>query len=580
MHQGANSINVEHYNPYLRRLGNMSGRSHSLLTAIQLILMGSAVIYAAQSTDNPLYFIILAFLPVYVYFSGFSRLIAGFSWSLVYTAAYSSLYPIAVLVSMLSLFQYVLQSSEEDALAKIVNLILIYTPVYILSPYTLASATAVATLTLVLSFTEYLRLSSFKATISKTFYSTYLGEALRIPLEIYGKGSAVCRIYLNDKQVAHRLIHDRAVIELVVKPAFAGVHEYVIGVLLRDLRGLAKVEHRPLVLKLKVTPRSIVILKKAKLLLLRYIHEVKMPLVLYAKPSVALSQVVVPQTTGSIGLGVERSLGLGELSAGGLGREEGVGVSSSISENRGELIQRWIPRISFNWIIPTRVLERIEHLARSAITGEYIGAREYSPGDHFKMIHWKKSISKGILIVKEFSRGMPPGGGKSSIIIADWDASNPIELDLLIQSTYSAVFTGEAKKMVYLKVPSGGVYVIKGELLDVLSALDSIIAEEGVEARFNYESWARTKIVEGFNNAIENDFIQQLLNYYRAVSTSIIEELEKHGVERGAGFMVIHPRAYSLKYFILAKTLEARGYSSIFLKEVATLKEVEGGLEP
>ncbi|MEM2021362.1 MAG: DUF58 domain-containing protein, partial [Zestosphaera sp.] len=273
-------------------------------------------------------------------------------------------------------------------------------------------------------------------------------------------------------------------------------------------------------------------------------------------------------TTGTGAPGVSEGVSGSVAGEGSLGGGEGAGVE--VVSQYGEVV-----RYRFRWVVPARILEFITRQAAGTVAGDYAGVREYCPGDHPKSIHWKKSLSVGELVVKIFAGEGEGGGGKSSLVIADWDASNPLELDNLIQATYSALLTGGPVKMLYLRLPNGKIYLVKGDLIDVLSALDFVMSSEDVEARFNYDSWVREQarsMTEELKDSVEP--LKSLDLYYRALAESVTEELERQGVPKDSSFFIIHPRAYTIKYTYLAQKLRARGHIATYITKVLQPNEV------
>jgi hypothetical protein len=269
----------------------------------------------------------------------------------------------------------------------------------------------------------------------------------------------------------------------------------------------------------------------------------------------------------------------GEATVGGPGG--GLGGVGGPRPAETSAVTAWL---RFRWEAATRVLEALATSSR-VFRGDYAGVREYTPGDHPRSIHWKKSVSIGELVVKVYESGGGEVGGSPALVVADWDASNPVELDYLIQVTYSALVVGRGRRYLYLILPSGRVYYVSGEALDVLRVLDAVLLTEGVEARFNYEAPQRvgTRDTVGELGRVGGK-LSLVDSYYRALAKALVDDAEARGIPRGSTYVLIHPKAYALRYTYLALELEARGYrgtSPRLLKpeEVATrLREAVAGV--
>ncbi len=108
--------------------------------------------------------------------------------------------------------------------------------------------------------------------------------------------------------------------------------------------------------------------------------------------------------------------------------------------------------------MPTTVEFREEYALPSR-RGEYYGTRFYVPGDDVTCIHWKKSVGKRRLIVKEYRRA----GGERLIVLADLTAVSYEELDELVYKLLSSIIA-ETLRNPYLPIGLA-VYVGKETVL-------------------------------------------------------------------------------------------------------------------
>jgi uncharacterized protein (DUF58 family) len=209
----------------------------------------------------------------------------------------------------------------------------------------------------------------------------------------------------------------------------------------------------------------------------------------------------------------------------------------------------------------------IARIVAKAYVGEYVGVREYIPGDNPKTIHWKKSFRRELvedLYVKVFSSQPEEGGGGRGvrIVYADLASTSPSELDMLISTVYSLLLreleSGKPFTTIHLfiAIPGEGLHHIYGKLVDVVAALNTLIAKYGVRALYDYETWRRTRtIVLGEAQG----FISQLEEYYKALGLAVADAV-KNEVGVGGPITLIHSNALAYKYAVVARILRDSGF--------------------
>ncbi|MGC8975473.1 MAG: DUF58 domain-containing protein [Thermoprotei archaeon] len=553
----------------------MSSGKARLPLVVPVLIIVSSLYVAVVLGDYPhlVYGIVAATL--YAYLRGFPRLLAGFSWCLISVGVTPASTIASVSVSAISPLMYVDAKREvlDELLSlKLSSLALVFAPLYLLRPLSLIPATSYLASILALTFASYLRLSKSRVILEKSTYSIYLGEAVEARLKVEVSEAVSYSVLVNSSLSVRGFLTTPGTHDLVIKllPKTAGIHSYVVKVVMSDLRRFSRITHGPYLIRVKTIPKSASIVRSVRELLARYVSLVKPPTVYVGRLEI-VANVLTPGEVGKSG----SEVGSGSVGIGSLGVGEGVAEGTGELSVGAERKLGPLPRYRVRWVVATRILEFIERLMLRALVGEYAGVREYSPGDHPRNIHWKKSVSLGKLVSKVFSSSGEGGGGRSSLVVADWDASNPIELDNLIQATYGALLTEARLRILYLRLPNGKIYLVVGELLDVLTALDSIMSSEEIESRFSYESWVRREplpTTEELEKAGEP--LKSLASYYTSLAESIVEELEKQGLPKGSSFIVIHPRAYAIKYSYLTRELVKRGYSVTRLREALQPSEV------
>lgn len=536
-----------------------SGSTLHYLVSAAVALAG----FAGYATEGSTLQLVLgiAMAVAYAVLPGIPGLVAGFTWCTLAAATSRVLPAPASLVAALLPHVYVrdVGGGRRGVLltARLSVLPLVLSPAYVVRPSSLVAAVAYVASLAAATTSAYLRLSRSNVRVGRGEFTAYLGEAVLVPVDVEVVGETYFTVSVDGSEVMRGTLGaGRTQLLVRLRPEVAGVRRYSIQLTLVDRWGLSRVSYGPYVVVVKAVPRSSEVVRRAREVLSAYVSK-STPVVYVGR----LGGVADSAVSGGPG--------------GGLG---GVGGPRPAETSA---VTAWL---RFRWEAATRVLEALATSSR-VFRGDYAGVREYTPGDHPRSIHWKKSVSIGELVVKVYESGGGEVGGSPALVVADWDASNPVELDYLIQVTYSALVVGRGRRYLYLVLPSGRVYYVSGEALDVLRALDAVLLTEGVEARFNYEAPQRvgTRDTVGELGRVGGK-LSLVDSYYRALAKALVDDVETRGIPRGSTYVLIHPKAYALRYTYLALELEARGYrgtSPRLLKpeEVATrLREAVAGV--
>ncbi|MEM0241655.1 MAG: DUF58 domain-containing protein [Fervidicoccaceae archaeon] len=494
--------------------------NRKLLAAVELVF-ALLILYSIFTIGNYYFALFLVFLPLYFLARNFYRFILGLSFNILYLYLNSNLnFLIGVIIFFLAILiflEYLSNISNiENPFVDIMGAVLIYFPIYILEPVTVIPGIAIIFMLIVSVFIEYVELSIFNVELVNAPFSIYLGDTGKIEMNIRGRGEAKAYLYLNNKLVRSLDILDSAKVDLAFRPEHAGLQRYVVGIKLRGKRGLATLVFRPVNATIRIIPKRSLIGKKARAILEKYINEIGAPYILFTS--------------------------FREL---------------NISRKGGS----W----TFNWSFPHSVFDVYEKLVGKSFRGDYAGVREYIPGDSPRNIHWKKSASMGELIIKEYASTPISELNHATVVIADWTAPNQVELDMIIEATYSAILSDKSSKVLFLKVPRTGFYLVKGRSIEVLAALESIIKAEKVEALFDYESWPKKSI--SISSEVNTKVFKDLIEYYRMQADALVKELENQGVSRGSQFFIINSNSLSLKYNIIAQSLVEHGYRPAYIEK-------------
>lgn len=528
------------------------------------VIMIIAGFYNASVLGDPLHlFYSIVAAVFYEQSVGLLRLLTGFSWCLLASGLSSFSTVLSVVLPFFLVYSYEdppRRSSDTYLSLKLLVVALIFTPLYLLRIQALIPVASYVTSVLAMTFLSYARLSRSQVILSRESFSAYLGDYVKVPLKIESKHKVFYKVLLDEGLFTEGLVEGSKDLVIKLSPNMTGVKVHSIKVVLSDLRGFSRITYGPFMIRVKAVPKSLTIVREVREIISKYVESIRPPMMYVGRleASVSSRASVSKSSVGSEAGSEYTSVSATELGAGPADSAIGEGI-----------------KYRFRWVLPTKILKLVEFQTPKTFLGDYIGAREYYPGDHPRSIHWKKSMSTGELIVKVYTRSDEGGDGKPSLIIADWDASNPVELDNLIQATYSALLLEKHVKILYLKLPDSKVYLIRGSTLEVLKTLDLVISSEDIESRFNYESWVRKGIqdlTEEFRVADEP--LRSIDKYYRVLSESIVDELKKQGLPKNSSFMIIHPKAHAIKYLYLTHKLRMSGHTTIHLTKILQPKEV------
>lgn len=453
--------------------------------------------------------------------------------------------------------------------------LLLFTPIYIVNPRALIPVATIASSMLIAVAREYMRLGKSYVELRRCSKTVYIGEATSYEVVIKCPGLFKYTVLESGRSIAFGKAIDGAEVDLLVKASHLGAGSSSISVVIEDIRGLARVTHGPYTLSYTVLARASAFMKRAEKVLEKYVAYLAVPRVvklLIGFPGLGEVGGTRPAGIGAVGTagmgaGV-RGLGLETqpLKAQAVGTAVGVGVGgvgrSAPAEEKKSFVRR-APAIH----IVKAVEATIARIAARAYVGEYVGVREYIPGDNPKTIHWKKSFRRELvedLYVKVFSSQPEEGGGGRGvrIVYADLASTSPSELDMLISTVYSLLLreleSGKPFTTIHLfiAIPGEGLHHIYGRLVDVVAALNTLIVKYGVRALYDYETWRRTRtIVLGEAQG----FISQLEEYYKALGLAVADAV-KNEVGVGGPITLIHSNALAYKYAVVARILRDSGF--------------------
>ncbi|MEM1541157.1 MAG: DUF58 domain-containing protein [Ignisphaera sp.] len=226
------------------------------------------------------------------------------------------------------------------------------------------------------------------------------------------------------------------------------------------------------------------------------------------------------------------------------------------------------------------VLEELSHMVgrgddvfRRSRWGEYMGVRYYTAGDSIKHIHWKKSISRGIMVVKEFGSTVyekiynVAEEGLEPIVITDLYASSVLDLDRIAFNLVKLCLD------IFKRSPTTGCTVIlvvgdivislRGRVVDILYRLYRTFKGLSIQTLFNYTSIH--KVDEGYvEEILEIDKKPKIFSIYILSNTMYADKLAEVIIREGCippkPFTAIYSRSLELRYAIAKYILSRYGY--------------------
>ncbi|MEM2752258.1 MAG: DUF58 domain-containing protein [Sulfolobales archaeon] len=514
-----------------------------LLAAVALAVL--VCVYVALSTGDLL---LLSLLTALV-FTARGEPRAVYTALFFFSVALSALNPtplsfIACIAVVLLGVAYAYRAGGDRVLETVSIPPLVASPVYLLSTRTALLAAVVLLSLLTLLAREYLRLSKSRVDVTKTSLVAYLNTAVSVPVRIVCPGVFKYSITLDGRKVLEGVAREEVVSHVAIDVSRLGTTRRVLKVRVSDLRNLASVEHDPVVIEVRAQSRIPELLRRVEAIIRRYSTYISAPVVLEASP---------------LGAGFGGGVGRG---VGGLGTSS-TGTSTPLPTQHSAF------RVELKWKVPAKLAGMLSGALKS-LTGDYLGVREYQPGDSPRSIHWKKSVrDEGLesIAVKVFgSEEMErASGGRSTVVIADLTAPNALELDGLLQAVYGSILMSFERSggvftqtYLYLKTPSGKLYFLKGKAVDVLYGLNVLVVSEKIEALYNYESWPRLRppVTEQPHGALKD-----LEDYFSAYGDQLARDLEEKGVRKSALVQLVFSKATAFKYYYVSRSLKRAGYS-------------------
>ena len=210
--------------------------------------------------------------------------------------------------------------------------------------------------------------------------------------------------------------------------------------------------------------------------------------------------------------------------------------------------------------------------------GEYYGVREFTPGDSLKFIHWKKSVSIGRLVVKEYasskaSRGsVAKSGMYAPIIVADLTPSGTKELDELITSfldvLHAVIVSSEGARLLTIIVFGNIFTIVEGEARAVASEIASAFSRVFPLAIYEYVSIG-TKPDDVLADTVLSlrrccGFADAVAAHATTYARGVVEAILSHGLVPPKNVIIVGGRPTVVRNSFLGKYLKEAGFFPIY----------------
>ncbi len=377
---------------------------------------------------------------------------------------------------------------------------------------------------------------------------------LHAPLEIYLGTTLEAIFELNNRHTVKYMVTSgtqkwegtagpKRPILLRLKPRHLGVNRYILFFYVTDPFGFSWKTYEPYTLEFNVLPLVSKLLQRVESAISGY------------TPGELLSMITV-----EVLITIEERGGITKP----IGGEELAKIAREYGEASGEGPSEIVRRIIQEYL--TIIGEAKNRL------GEYFGAREYTPGDTMRDIHWKKSLGKLRLVSKEYRGGGGEGGaasigGAGLVLIARLDCTLTRELDTLLLKLLRRVLEVSERDpsapFNIILITGKTALVLKGPSIAVLNLLYRSLRENPLHLKYNYASSNRYLTREELDKLSNGEAMGPFKVVERALTRDLeilAEALARHELTPPAAFDVLHCRAYAAWASFITYSLLKSGY--------------------
>ncbi len=217
--------------------------------------------------------------------------------------------------------------------------------------------------------------------------------------------------------------------------------------------------------------------------------------------------------------------------------------------------------------------------------GEYRGVRYYIPGDPIRLIHWKKTVSRNTLFVKEYEisisgRAEAGRGNRSGetplLIIALLDSSNKNEfeekLNKLMKILYQTASRDPEFKLALSIISGTTILVLHARADELLTILLDALDKEYMTFLYEYdpvEPLPAREYATGFTlSKVKSLALNTILSIHSKIASYVNQSLENLGLSSPIYYTLIDSRSVQKRSLILRNFLKIIGYKYVPINEI------------
>ncbi len=412
------------------------------------------------------------------------------------------------------------------------KLVLPYTLLLLLNPYISITLTLYLVLLTLLICRKYYLLKFIDVVLSSNEFRGIYGKKISIPLHIASLIRA--RIYVEvDGSVSSLDVEGEKDISIDVSVGFSPYQRYRVVIYAEDIEAFSirKIFEDEVIVK--AIPQTRKILEEVYSVIKSLEEYIGRP----AQVRVKRLYISIPTIVGGPGIGLESGKGL------------------------------WIARSRYG-VFGRIELEELANV--KSIRGEFYGVKDYTPGDDIRSIHWKKSISKNKLVVREFVKSPHEEAIERpqsiDLILCDLRSTLPEELSTLVQATISMLLLSRSNRVSLILVLPERVFEVQGGPFDVLRWFIDRMLRENIEPLYRYRSRGQeldSQVIQEFfkvyrENGLK-DFVESIDEFTEIFTDYIVKSM---GIAMRR-FTMIHSAATSFIYSILRDKISSRGFEYV-----------------
>jgi len=429
----------------------------------------------------------------------------------------------------------------------------------------LAAVALLISVSLIYSVIYYLKLTNISVKIGRKPRKIPLGEGGNLVLNVNSRLEAYVLVIRDDGRREASLISGSATIVVPLPADHAGVHSSTFTVIIMDKWGFAKRVAGHYYVNYFVMPLTSATLKTfregifSRKDIIRFIGEVEIALSsLESEPSPFKAEI----------RGARRAKEALQKEA-----------AQDVKAPALKLAIKFLKSVEAQMELETS----FQYSPRRSRMGEYIGARDYAPGDAFRNIHWKKTISRGSIVIKEYSSSgailKPSRASKlQPIIIADLFAASHIELDRIL-FTLLGVLAAALKKspsteFALIIIVGKKALSVKGRSIDILYHFYRALEKSMPKIIYPYKASIKPADLRQIDHMIKSKKKPKphsvILAANKKFASKLTQILIQNNLTPPKPYTAVYSKALNFRYNLLRRELEEIGYTFIQPKTLIT----------